>query len=87
MPPEPANKPALPSPWAKFLTEVDTLLPHSVALHCLGGFVLTALYGLPRPTGDLDYIAAIPAEHAAVIEEIAGRDSKLARKYKVTSNM
>lgn len=42
-----------------------------------------ALYGLPRPTGDIDYISAVPLEGAGTIGEIAGLDSRLARKYKV----
>lgn len=73
----------LPSPWADFLQEVDALLSRPVELHCLGGFVLTMLYGLPRSTGDVDYISAMPSEDAADILRIAGPDSQLARKHRV----
>jgi hypothetical protein len=59
--------------WAPFLREADELLDSSVELHCLDGFVLAALYRLPRPTGDVDYIAAIPSETVTGFEEIAGR--------------
>ena len=71
----------LPVRWNAFLSEVDGLLRHSVELHCLGGFVLAALYGLPRPTGDVDYIAAIPSNTVTDLDSIAGQDSALARKY------
>lgn len=80
---EPAATSDLPSPWAKFLQEVDALLSRPVKLHCLGGFVLAVLYGLPRPTGDVDYISAIPLEDAGGMLQMAGRDSKLARKHGV----
>lgn len=74
---------ALPSPWAQFLDKVDELLPRPVELHCLGGFVLTVLYGLPRPTGDIDYISVIPSNEVGTIEAIAGANSELAKKYKI----
>ena len=49
----------LPSKRKDFLSEVDQLLGAAVEMHCLGGFVLSALYDLPQPTGDVDYIAAM----------------------------
>jgi hypothetical protein len=77
------GEPRLTSPWAEFLTEVDRQLPRGVELHCLGGFVLLVLHGLPRPTGDLDYISIIPRAEAPVLVDLAGRDSPLARKHGV----
>src|SRR5271165_12456 len=71
----------LPVRWNAFLSEVDGLLRTSVEPHCLGGFVLAALYGLPRPTGDVDYIAAIPSNTITDLDSIAGQGSALARKY------
>ena len=53
-------KPVLSERWKVFLTEVDAHLPASVELHWLGWFGLTVCYELPRPTGDVDYVAAIP---------------------------
>jgi hypothetical protein len=73
----------LPLPWPDFLTDVDQSLPAAVELHCVGGFVLTAVYGIPRTTADLDYISVIPYEAALDLERIAGRDSYLAKKHKV----
>ncbi len=71
----------LPARWNAFLSEVDGLLGTSVELHCLGGFVLAALYGLPRPTGDVDYIAAMPSSSITELETIAGQGSALSRKH------
>ncbi len=72
--------PELPSPWLEFLTSVDTALPESLELHCVGGFVVSLFYGLPRPTGDIDYWTAIPNLD---LDELAGPDSALAKKYGV----
>lgn len=69
------------SPWGEFLTEVDVRLPDPLELHCLGGFVLAVVYGLPRPTGDIDLIAVLPHDKLGQLLEIAGTDSNLARKY------
>jgi|SRR5579862_3111166 len=73
----------LPTPWQDFLTKIDQSLEQEVNLHCLGGFVLSALHGLPRPTGDLDYISANPLQARQEIEKIAGLGSTLSKKYKL----
>jgi hypothetical protein len=73
----------LPPPWGEFLEEVDKALLEPVELHCIGGFVISLLYGLPRPTGDVDYISAIPRYRIEELERLAGRGSKIAAKYKV----
>jgi hypothetical protein len=70
--------------WRAFLDEVDGRLPGQVELHCLGGFVLATVYGLPRPTADVDFIAAVPSNLSRTLVEIAGRDSRLALKYKLS---
>jgi hypothetical protein len=54
-----------------------------VELHCLGGFVLGALYGLPRPTDDLDYISVIPQDGCEEVDNLTGRGSSLSKKYRV----
>ncbi|HEY6273696.1 MAG TPA: DUF6036 family nucleotidyltransferase [Terriglobales bacterium] len=79
-----ANDPIeLPKPWSDFLKEADSALSQPVSLTCIGGFVLTALYGLPRPTGDIDYIEVQPREAANEIDEVGGPNSALAKKYRV----
>ena len=72
---------ALPSPWGEFLSELDDMLTQPVELHCIGGFVLTFFYGLPRTTGDIDYYTAIPAD--LDLDAMAGQGSALHERYKV----
>ena len=43
--------------------------------------MLSALYDLPRPTGDVDYIAAIPANAVSDLQNIAGQGSALSQEY------
>ncbi len=50
---DPSPVPALPPPWDTFLAEVDARLSQPVEIHCLGGFVLHVMFGLPRPTADI----------------------------------
>jgi hypothetical protein len=38
---------------------------------------------VPRVTGDLDYIETCPDQASLLLEELAGRDSKLRSKYKL----
>ena len=70
-------------PWGPFLIAVDSALLEPVTLHCIGGFVLGVMYNLPRPTADLDYIAAIPQKAAEALAEIAGQQSALAKKHRL----
>ena len=58
-------------------------LSQKIDLQCLGGFVLTVLHAIPRPTDDLDYIACIPRPAAEELERIAGRGSALCKKYRL----
>jgi hypothetical protein len=77
----PKIEPILSDRWRAFLVELDGMLPARVELHCLGGFVLGVCYGLPRPTGDVDYIAAIPQSGAEKVQTLAGANSTLAKKH------
>lgn len=71
----------LPSPWKDLLGGIDKALEKPLAIHCIGGFALVYYYGIPRTTGDIDYYTAVPAD--LNLEEIAGHDSDLHRRYKV----
>lgn len=73
----------LPSPWDKFLAELDAQLANAVELHCAGAFVLIVLYGREIPTGDLDYVEAIPPSQIETLQAVAGPDSAIARRYGV----
>lgn len=78
-----SDKTALPSPWAEFFQELDVLVSEQVKIHCLGGFVVSIYYGLPRPTADIDYYCATPVYCQKDLQEKAGPGSPLAQKHKV----
>jgi len=71
----------LPKHWDDFLEAVDKALEEPVCLHCIGGFVVETVYGIPRRTGDLDYCAVHPRDAAKTLEEIAGQKSELAKNH------
>lgn len=79
----PHDKPKLREPWASFLAELDEALPIPVEIRCCGAFVLAAIHEAPRFTGDLDYLEALPRDGYELMERLAGRDSKLAKKHRV----
>lgn len=64
-------------PWTSFLKALDRALDQRVTLHCIGGFALAMLYGLPRPTIDVDCLAIIPDGATARVEELGGKGSRL----------
>jgi len=70
-----------PAHWKAFLQDVDQLLQSAIELQCLGGFVLSVLYAVPRPTAGVDYIAAMPSTAITELETIAGRSSALYKKH------
>jgi hypothetical protein len=74
---------AIPEPWKSFLADIDGSLTKRVEFECIGGFVVTALYGLPRPTADVDVLSIVPASQRAFILELAGRGSPLHKKYRL----
>ena len=75
--------PELQEPWRSFLRDVDVRLPGTVELHCLGGFVVTVLHGLPRPTADIDVLSVVPIGALGDLIELAGESSVLHRKHGV----
>jgi hypothetical protein len=72
-----------PEPWRSFFAEIDSALDQPVLLHCIGGFAIAMLYGLPRPTADVDCLTVIPVEEIAPLELLAGEGSALHKKYGV----
>jgi len=70
-------------PWRSFLSDVDERQAEDVELQCLGGFVVTVLYGLPRPTADVDVIAITPRSEIESLTRMAGPGSELHRKHKI----
>ena len=79
----PGKKAELPSPWDRFLEELDGLLREKVNVHCIGGFVVSLFYGLPRPKAEVDYFAAMPHSSVEELHALAGAGSRLALKYKL----
>src|SRR5574341_1445627 len=68
-------------PWLSFLQDVDQSLKQPVEVHCLGGFVLSVLHDLPRPTGDVDFIEVRPSTANDELLEIAGKGTALAERH------
>ena len=72
-----------PEPWRSFFAEIDQALDQPVALHCIGGFAIAMLYGLPRPTVDVDCLTVIPVDKTAPRQSLAGEGSALHKKHGV----
>ena len=73
----------IPEPWNRFLCELDEQLTEKVELVCLGAFALCILYGLPRPTSDVDVLSIAPPPQREKILSLAGESSALRRKHRV----
>jgi hypothetical protein len=74
---------SIPEPWLSFLVEVDRALDGPVEIHCLGGFILTVFWNLPRPTGDIDVIHVGPTSASAKLLDIAGEGTELTRRFRL----
>jgi hypothetical protein len=74
---------SIPEPWQSFLSDIDASLSEEVELHCLGGFVVTVLYDLARPTADVDVISITPRSEIESVMSLAGQGSDLHRKHRV----
>lgn len=72
-----------PEPWHSFLRELDEAVETIVRLDCIGGFVVTQLYGLDRPTADLDVIELAPSGESERIMTLAMQGGPLHRKHRV----
>jgi len=73
----------IPEPWHSFLAELDREAREETRLDCLGGFVVTQLYGLARATADLDVLLIAPREQRAPLLELGVQGGALHRKYKI----
>lgn len=58
------SKQSIPDPWLSFLRELDAVVHVETRLDCMGGFVVTLVYGFSRPTADLDVLEIAPREAA-----------------------
>lgn len=73
----------IPEPWRSFLGELDREAAGETRLDCMGGFVVTQLYGFARETADLDVLQIAPGEQRGRLFEIGKQGGALHKKYKV----
>ena len=78
-----SSRDAIPEPWLSFLKELDQIATSTVRLDCIGGFVITMLYGLNRPTADVDVLEIAPQSAADAFAQVAMLGGALYKKYGV----
>jgi len=61
---------SIPEPWLSFLRELDSAVHEEVRLDCMGGFVVTTVYGFSRRAG-------------RAMLELGMRGGLLHKKYKI----
>ena len=61
---------SIPEPWLSFLRELDSAVETEIRLDCVGGFVVTMVYGFSRPTAYLDVLEIAPREAGKAILEL-----------------
>lgn len=81
MPTHPAK--SIPEPWLSFLHELDSAVHEPVRLDCMGGFVVTMVYGFSRATGDLDILEIAPSAAGRSMLELGMQGGPLHKKYKI----
>ena len=74
---------SIPEPWFSFLRELDLAVHLEVRLDCMGGFVVSLVYGFFLPTGDLDVLEIAPKEISRSLLELGMQGGPLHRKYKI----
>jgi hypothetical protein len=62
---------------------LDSAVSEEVRLDCMGGFVITVVYGFSRPTGDLDVLEIAPRDAGRAMLELGMQGSALHKKYKI----
>jgi hypothetical protein len=70
-----------PEPWHSFLRELDERAKQETRMVCMGGFVVTLLYGFSRTTADLDILLIAPQEERSALMEAGIRGGELHKKY------
>lgn len=70
-----------PEPWNSFFSVLDAAIGSPVEITCIGGFVVTLLYGLDRPTADIDVVDLAPRSAGEVVMGLGGRNGPLHRSY------
>jgi hypothetical protein len=75
------NRP--PEPWNSFFGELDAAVDSTLRLDCIGGFVVTLLYGLDRPTADVDVIELAPRVAAETVMQLGMYGGPLHEKHRI----
>lgn len=78
---QPSKK--IPEPWRSFLKELDDTATEETRLDCMGGFVVTQLYGFSRETSDLDVLVIAPKEQLKPLLQLGRQGGELHKKHKV----
>jgi hypothetical protein len=78
-----AESKQIPEPWRSFLNALDRQATEETRLDCMGGFVVTVLYGFSRETSDLDVLLIAPREQRMPLLELGVQGGDLHKKYKV----
>lgn len=73
----------IPEPWLSFLRALDSSVHEQVRLDCMGGFVVTIVYGFSRATGDLDVLKIAQTEAGQTMLALGARGGPLHKKYKI----
>ena len=63
--------------------QLSTHEREEVRLDCMGGFVVTLVYGFSRATGDLDVLEIAPLDAGKPLLELGMQGGPLHRKYKI----
>jgi len=74
---------SIPEPWLSFLRELDSAVKQVTRLDCMGGFVVTMVYGFSRASGDLDVFEIAPSEAGKPMLELGMQGGPLHKKYKI----
>ncbi len=72
---------AVPEPWKSFLVEIDDEISSPLRFDCLGGFVVTLLYGMSRTSADIDVFEVAPNSASQMVMQMAMQGGPLHRKY------
>ncbi len=73
---------SIPEPWASFLAEIDASAQGEIELHCLGGFVVKVMYGLARPTADVDVLVIAPRGEIEHLLNLAGKPERASARWR-----
>ncbi|MEY2494308.1 MAG: hypothetical protein QOJ45_800 [Verrucomicrobiota bacterium] len=68
-------------PWDSFFKDLDSFLNTPTRLDCIGGFVVSQLYGLNRPTADVDFIELARRDVSDAVMLLAQRGGPLSRRH------